>query len=201
MNDGRAVADDAVEAVRLRLAGSQDPHLAAQARRLERLFDEQRDLVEVEGLVRIVIGAGLHRLDRDIDAGKCGEENDERVRVRLLHFFQNGEPVGVRQPVIEQDEVDAFAVLLQRFGGGLRLEHAIAFVREPIVQRPANQLLVINDQNRRFGHVRFLSLKSEAIGLGLLDERRHAFDFERLADDAIGAERLRSLCEFRAVVR
>ena len=63
-----ALADDAIEAVRLRLARAQRAHLAAQARRLERLLDEQRDLVEVERLVRVVIRAVLHRLDRRLDA-------------------------------------------------------------------------------------------------------------------------------------
>ena len=47
---------------------AQRPHFAPQLRRLERLLDEQRDLVEVERLVRVVIRAVLHRLDRDVDA-------------------------------------------------------------------------------------------------------------------------------------
>ena len=63
-----ALADDAVEAVGLRLARAQRAHLAAQPRRLERLLDQQRDLVEVERLVGVVIRAVLHRLDGGVDA-------------------------------------------------------------------------------------------------------------------------------------
>ena len=62
------VADDAVEAVGLRLVGAQRPHLPPKPRRFERLFDEQRNLVEVERLVGVVIRAMLHRLDRRLHA-------------------------------------------------------------------------------------------------------------------------------------
>ena len=43
-------------------------------------------------------------------------------------------------------------MLLERFGGGLRLDDPIAFLGEAIAQRPADELLVIDDENRRFGH-------------------------------------------------
>ena len=58
------------------------PHLAAQPRRLERLLDQQRDLVEVERLVRVVIRALLHRLDRGLDARVRRQQDDQRVRRR-----------------------------------------------------------------------------------------------------------------------
>ena len=71
----------------------------------------------------------------------------------FLHLPQHGQTVRVGQAVIEQHEVDPFAVLLDRFGGGLRLDHAIAFLRQPVVQRPADELLVVYDENRRFRHL------------------------------------------------
>jgi hypothetical protein len=44
-------------------------------------------------------------------------------------------------------------MLLERFGRGLRLDDAIPFLREAIAQGPADELLVVNDENRRFCHV------------------------------------------------
>ena len=153
LRDRRAVADDAVEAVRLRLARAQRAHFAAQAGRFERLLDQQRDFIEVERLVRVVIGARLHRLDRHVDARERRQQNHERVGVRFFDLLQDRQSVRIRQTVIEQHEVDAFAMLLERFGGGLRLDDAIAFLREAIAQRPADQLLVVDDENRGFGHI------------------------------------------------
>ena len=81
-----------------------------------------------------------------------------------LIFFSTVRPSPVGQPVVEQHEIDPFAMLLERLGGRLRLDHAIAFLREPIVQRPANQLLVVDDENRGFGHVLF-SVDESQIGI------------------------------------
>ncbi len=104
-----AVADDAVEAVGLRLGAPQRAHFAAQPRRLERFLDKECDLVEVEGLVGVVIRALLHRLDGRIDARIGREQDHQRVGVGDLDAPQDVETVAVRQLVIEQDEVDALA--------------------------------------------------------------------------------------------
>ncbi len=152
--DRRAVADDAIEAVGLRLRRAKRAHFAAQPRRFERLFDQQRDLVEVEWLVRVVIRAGLHRFDRHVDARKRGEQNHQRLGIRLFDLLEHRQAVGVGKTVIEQHEVDPFAMLLERLCSGLRLDHAVAFLREAVAQRPADQLLVVDDENRGFGHSR-----------------------------------------------
>ena len=148
----RLLADDAIDAVRLRLARAQRAHFAAQPRRFERLLHEQRDFVEVERLVRVVIRAVLHRLDRRVDGRIRGQQNDERVGVRFLDLLEHRQAVAVRQLVIEQDEIDAFGVTLDRRPRRVGLDDAIAFARETVVQRPANQLLVVHDEHRRRQH-------------------------------------------------
>ena len=81
----RRLADDALEREGLRLAGAQHAHLAAQARRLERLLQRSsRHVVEVERLVGEVVRADLHRLDGGVDRGVGRQENDEDVGVVLL---------------------------------------------------------------------------------------------------------------------
>ncbi len=152
LGNRRAVADDAIEAVGLGLGRAKRAHFPAQPRGFERFFDQHRDLVEVERLVRVVIRAGLHRFDRHVDARERGEQNHQRIGIGFLDLLQHREAVGIWQPVVEQHQVDPFAVLLERLGGRLCLDHAVSFLREPIVQRPADQLLIVHDKNSRFSH-------------------------------------------------
>ena len=152
--DRAALADDAIEAVRLRLARAQRAHLAAQPRRLERLLDEQRDLVEVERLVRVVIRAVLHRLDGGVDARVRGQQDDQRVGVALLDLLEHRQAVAIRQLVIEQDEIDALARARSSASAAVAAStHAVAFLRQAVGQRPANQLLVVDDEDGRRLHV------------------------------------------------
>ncbi len=157
--DRGAHADDPVEAVRLRLARAQGPHLAAQARRLERFLDQHRDFVDVERLVGVVIRAVLHRLDRVVHARVRRQHDDQRVGVVLLDLLQDRQPVGIRQPVVQQDEIDALVAAGERLGGGLRFDNPIALVREAAGQRPANQLLVVHDEDGRGLHEGWLSIR------------------------------------------
>ena len=147
-----AFADDAVEAVGLRLARAQRADLAAQLRRFERLGHQQRDLVHVERLVGVMVGAVLHRLDGVVDARIRGQQDDERVRVGLLDLLEDREAVGVRKAEVEQDEVHAFPMTFDRLPGGLGLEDAVPFLGQPIGERPADQLLVVNDEDGRRAH-------------------------------------------------
>ena len=126
LRDRRAVSDDPIDAVGLRLTRPQRAHFTAQAGRFESFLDQQRNLVEVERLVRVMIGAGLHRLHGHVDARERGEQNHQRVGIRLLDLPENGEPVRVGQAVIQEHEVDALAMLLERLGGVLRLQHTVA---------------------------------------------------------------------------
>ena len=188
-----ALADDPLEAVGLRLAGAQRAHLAPQLRRLQRLGHEQRDLVDVERLVRVVIGAVLHRLDGVVDARIGGQEDDQRVRVVLLDLLEHREAVGVRQAEIEQHEIHAFAMALERLGGGFGLENAVALLAEPIGQRPANQLFVVDDEDGRRAHAPSIrSRRREDAAVGTVSRARHQIrdvvHLDRLVDDAHGAE-------------
>ena len=116
--DRRAHAHDAVQAIGARLRGTQHAHFPAQLRGFQRLLDEERDFVDVERLVGVVIGAVLHRLHGGLDARVGSEEDHQRVRVRFFDLFQDSETVRIGQPIIEQDEIDPFATPLERVGRG-----------------------------------------------------------------------------------
>ena len=131
------------------LVGPERAHFTPKLRGFERLFDEQHDLVDVERLVRIVIRALPHRLDRRIDVRKGGQHDYQRVGIVFFDLFEDCQTVRVRQPVIEQDQVHALAHALEGIGRVFRFEHLVAFISEPAGQRPPYQLFVVDDENCR----------------------------------------------------
>ena len=72
--------------------------------------------------------------------------------IELLDLAQDGHAVGIRQPVVEQHEVDALLELLERRLAGAGLEDLVAVGLEPLAQRPADQSFVVDDQNGGFWH-------------------------------------------------
>ena len=64
-----------------------------------------------------------------------------------LMLLEDRQAVAVRQLVVEQHEIDPFSVALDGVGRRLGLDDAIAFLLEPLGQRPANQLLVVDDEH------------------------------------------------------
>ena len=61
-------------------------------------------------------------------------------------------PSASGRPIVEQHEIDAVAMLRDRVGGGAGLERAIALLLEAVDERPANQRLVVDDQDCGFRH-------------------------------------------------
>ena len=148
----RRVAHDPVDAPFLRLAGPQRPDLAAQPRGLERLLNEQDHLIEIEGLVRVVVGPLLHDLDRRVDACVGGQQDDERVGIVGLDLLEQRETVGIGQFVVEQHEVDRIPESLEGLATVCRFDHPIALLGEPFGERPSDQGFVVDDQNARSEH-------------------------------------------------
>ena len=152
----RGLTHDPVEGVRRRLARAQSPHLASQARRLERLLDEKDHLLELDGLVDVVIRAQLDRLDRARHARIGGEEDDDDVRIQLLDPRDERDPVRVGQAEVEDHEVDPVAAPLEPFRAVLGLQDLVAGRLQPLAERPADQLFVIDDEDPDRRHARIL---------------------------------------------
>ena len=122
-------------------------HLASKARRFEAPFNEQRDLVDIERLLRVVKGTVLHRFNGDLDARVPGEHDDNGFRAGLLDLLEDRQSVGVGQTVVEHHQVQPFAAPLVCLSRRFSFEDAIAFLREATRQRPANQLVVVDDKD------------------------------------------------------
>jgi hypothetical protein len=97
-----------------------------------------------------MVGPELHGLDRSLDAGICRQENDQDVLVELLDLPEDRDPVAVRQPIVQEDEIDAFGQQRQRGGAGLRLEDLVPLELEALAERPADQGFVVDDKNSGF---------------------------------------------------
>ena len=59
-------------------------HFASKARRFQRAVDGRGDVVQVERLVREMIGAQLHRFNGGLHAGVGRQQNHEDVLIELL---------------------------------------------------------------------------------------------------------------------
>ena len=77
--------------------------------------------------------------------------------VALLDFLEHRQTVPVGQPIVEQDQIDAVPALGERLGGGCGLDDAVPFALETVGQRPANELLVVDHENRWRRHLCQLS--------------------------------------------
>ena len=142
----RRCPDDRLEAVLAALAAAQVAHFAAKPARLEPLLHHERHFVEVERLVDVVIRAEAHGFDRVLHARIRRHQDDERFGRQLLDTPQHIQAVAVRQPQIQQDQVDLRRDLRDGRGRGRCFRNGVAVVSEPLTQRPPNQILVIHDE-------------------------------------------------------
>jgi hypothetical protein len=62
-------------------------------------------------------------------------------------LLQDDEAVAIRQPEIEEHEIDVRAALRDGFLRRARLDDRVPIAGQSLCQRPANQLLIVNDQD------------------------------------------------------
>ena len=87
----RRLADQAVEAEAPLQLGAQLEVVAHQRALLERALDDDVDLVDLERLGQVVVGAVLHRRDRGLGRGEGGDHDHLRVRARRLDAVEHVE--------------------------------------------------------------------------------------------------------------
>jgi hypothetical protein len=90
----------------------------------------------------------LHRRDGRLDVGVGRQEDDQRVGIEFLQLAEDGDAIEIGQLVIEQDEIDALLRMLQCLGAILRFEDLVAFTAQALRERPANQLFIVDDEDR-----------------------------------------------------
>src|SRR5690606_19762978 len=119
---GLRAADHAIEGVDALELLSQPPVLAAELPPLERAADHDLDLVDLEGLDEVVVGADLHGLDRGVGGRVGGDHDDLRRRGQGAGVAQDLHAGHAGHGQIGDHDVEAVALVAehpQGVGAGL----------------------------------------------------------------------------------
>ena len=138
-----------VEAVRAVELGPQVVELALLAALLGRLAHEALQLVHVEGLGQVVVGARLHGVDRHAQVRIGGDEDDRDRLVDGQDLGQHPRAGLAGHPYVQQRHVDpAGAEDRQRGGAVGRFQH-LELALEDQPQRFADARLVVDREHHR----------------------------------------------------
>src|SRR5205823_4354160 len=106
----RALAEEVLEAALPPQLAFESLVLVLEPFPLERVGDGQLDLVDLEGLRQVVVGAELHRLDGRLGGGERGDHEDHRLGRLLLGGAQHRESVHLPHAEVGDDEVERVAL-------------------------------------------------------------------------------------------
>jgi hypothetical protein len=111
-------------------------------------LDEQHQFLVQERLQHVVERALAHRVDGGVDGAVRGHQDDLGRAVLLARGAQHVEPRGPRHADVGDDDVErvrlqADQTLLAVSGG----DHAVPDPRQRILERDADRLLVVDDQD------------------------------------------------------
>ena len=123
-------------------------HLAAQEALLEHLLHEVLQLVQVERLDEVVVGARLERLHRGLDHRVAGHHDDFERRVVPLHLVEHLKAVHLGHPDVDQRGVeDLMADQVDRFAAARHQGDVVAPRAQRIAQELPNVGVIVDDQN------------------------------------------------------
>ncbi len=89
------------------------------------------------------------------------QHDHEDVGIEIAELPEHGDPVVVRQLVVEQDQVDSRLGAIQRLGGRAGFNRLMAVGTKPLDQRPANQILVIDDEHATWHGQKYMVREDE----------------------------------------
>jgi hypothetical protein len=120
---------------------------------LQRLADDDSQFVQIEWLVDIVVGPHPHRLDGGLQNAKGGDHYDDDIVLHLLDFFQDFQAVDAGKLDIEEHHVGSvFAQQAQGVLAGTGAQDFITLLLEILLQRPTDELFVVDHENLVFTH-------------------------------------------------
>src|SRR4051812_40924866 len=151
----RRFADHPVQAEPLVDALSQRPRVALQTALLDGFGEKDEERLDRDRLGQVVLGARLHRLDRRLDLGERGHDDEDGVRPLLLSLPQEGEAVHLRHAQVgEHDTGRKIPEKLERLLAVLRLTDLVTLVGEKALERASRVLLVVDQQDPFRSHGR-----------------------------------------------
>ena len=127
---------------------TQRDHLTVQILSLAGVANKRTQLVVVEVLRDVVVGAVLHRLDRGLDLVDRREHDAFDQAVVLFDNAKDIEAADAGKPDVEQNQIDVLLLQQRQRGFPARhRQHAIVAL-ENRAERVAHSLIVVADQNR-----------------------------------------------------
>src|SRR6185295_9007191 len=147
---GRRAADDALEAVALVEHLAQGRDLLLELLLLDQVHHPLAQLVEIDRLGEVVVGADPHGLHRGLDGAVGGHQHDAEVDLPLPHLLQEAQAVHAGHPQIADGEAGV-VVLVEEFQRLLRVvegAHGEPRLLEGDRHRFAGAGFVVDDQNQ-----------------------------------------------------
>src|SRR5690606_8741535 len=135
----------------------------AQAPRFEGTLDDDGDLVDVERLGQVVVGALLHRGDGDALGAVRGEQEDRQRRIARGDVAHQLEAIHARHRQIGDDGLRVVEQR-QRLGTRARAQDLVPAFGEDLAQREQNTRLVVDEQYRT--HARASIMAARGAGSG-----------------------------------
>ena len=143
-----ALADHVAERVAELDLAPQALVLPAEPPLLQGLAHHQLQLVDLEGLDQVVVGAFLQGLDRGLGGGEGGDDHHRHRLAELLEAPQHLEPVHAGHLEVDEGEVGGrLGHGLERLGAGRRGDHLEAVPAERDRQELAEALVVVDDED------------------------------------------------------
>ena len=130
----------------------ENPVLGEQRVTLGGLADEAGDRLGIERLDDVVVRPLFERLDRGLDGGVRGHDDDRGVGGELADLALQLESVHPGHLDVDQQDVGSFAdQRCERVLAARRNANVVTFLAEPCRQRVAYVLLIVDDQDAH-GH-------------------------------------------------
>jgi hypothetical protein len=143
-----AGADQELSLALLRNLRAQGDHLPVEVLALAGIADERSQLVVVEVLGDVVVGAVLHRLDRGLDLVDRRDHDALDEVVVLLDDAEDVEAADPGQPDVEEDQVDVFVLEQAERGLAARHRDHLVVTLQDRGDGVAHALIVITDEDR-----------------------------------------------------
>jgi len=114
----------------------------------ERALHAQREVVQLERLLEVVACATAQRLDRGVEAGVAGHEDDREARLQRTRAFEHVESVQTRHLDVAQHDVELLpGDAGQRLLAGPRGGDLVALRVQQRLDRVLDHRLVVDDEN------------------------------------------------------
>jgi hypothetical protein len=143
---GRERLADLVDRQRL----AQADVLGLQLLAVQPALDDVDDLLDLERLEDVVVGAALHRLDRGLDRAEAGHDHGEDVQALLGDLLEQLQPRQPRHLEVGDDQVvRPQPQLVERLLAVLAGRDLVALELQELGEDLADHLLVVDDEDAR----------------------------------------------------